>query len=148
MAKGRYVPISDNKLRHMRAVAETMRDTALANGMTDDEADGMYLLGLVHDIGYIHGAKGHSDTGADILENAGYPLAQAVRDHGSPREDPPRELVMLWHADMTCDSVGRRIPYDGRLADIVRRYGRDSSQAQNATLIVGFLRSQSDITLV
>lgn len=143
----RHASLSDNKLLHVRAVAEVMWQTAVANGATVAEADGMYLLGLVHDIGYLHGARGHSDAGGDILEASGYRFSEEVRRHGRMTDDPSRELVMLWHADMSCDHLGRRVTYEERLDSIVARYGDESSQARNARAIIGHLRGVTGILL-
>lgn len=137
--------MSDNKLRHIRAVAETMRDTALASGRTDEEARRMYLLGFVHDIGYLHGPSGHARRGAEMLASAGYEYAEEVRLHGRPVDDPSWELLVLWHADMSCDWQGRRVSYAERLDGIIERYGEGSEQARNAKAIIGRLEATDDI---
>lgn len=145
MGKGRNAEhsLSDDKLRHIRAVAEVMRDTALANGLGDEEADRMYLLGLVHDVGYLHGARGHAGRGADLLASAGYELAEEVRLHGRLVDDPSDALLMLWHADLSCDWRGRRVGYDERLAGVIERYGEGSEQARNVRAIVGRLQAET-----
>lgn len=140
--------ISNDKLRHIRLVAEVMRACAVANGMDDEAADAMFLLGFVHDIGYMRGPNDHAAAGADILAASGYAHSEAVRHHGRAIENPPTELVMLWHADMTCDHCGRRVSYAQRLAGIIERYGKDSSQARHARRIVERLEGQTEVVLV
>lgn len=139
--------LSDNKLLHVRAVAETMRETALANGMGEDDADRMYLLGFVHDIGYIRGVTGHAKAGARVLALSGYAHSEEVRLHGRPVDNPSRELLMLWHADMSCDWKGRRVSYEERLSGIEERYGTDSEQARNARGIIRMLQAQDGLRL-
>ena len=139
--------LSDNKLRHVRAVAETMRETALANGMDADDADQMYLLELVHDVGYVCGATGHAQAGARMLALSGYAYSEEVRLHGRPVEHPSQALLMLWHADMSCDWQGRRVSYEERLKGVMERYGADSEQVRNAKGIIKMLEEMRELRL-
>lgn len=56
------------------------------------------MLGLLHDIGYIHGAKNHSKYGAELLKSIGLSqkMANAVMLHGSSvekiRETYPQKI--------------------------------------------------------
>lgn len=86
---------------HQRRVAELAFAIARELGMSDECANGVYLAGIVHDIGKIHipaeilskpakltppeyeMVKTHSQTGYDILKGIEFPwpIAQAVLQH-------------------------------------------------------------------
>mgnify|MGYP000442905199 FL=1 len=56
------------KMAHNIGVAEYMRENAEKYGLPADE---MYVMGLLHDIGYIKQHKGHEEYGAELLETMG-----------------------------------------------------------------------------
>lgn len=138
--------LRENKGRHCLGVAGFMHDHAPALGLDPYE---MYLLGLVHDIGYIYGAKGHSAAGGKLLHEQGYKLAKCVSWHGeTPKNymninlvnEPPIELILLWMADCSINTEGEYVGYDERLADILKRYGELSINYINSVDIITYLK--------
>ena len=47
-----YNMITDYRKKHIWAVADLMKKFALENGKIEQEANELYTLGLLHDIGY------------------------------------------------------------------------------------------------
>lgn len=126
--------ISNNKIAHMHGVAEYMYKHAEEFGC--ENKDEMYLLGLVHDIGYLYGAKNHEQNGANLLGVDTY-YGKFIFAHGlTPQEymqqnscfptEIPNELILLWTADMTVDFNGNEVGFIERLNDIGKRHGIDS----------------------
>ena len=130
-------PISHDRTAHMIGVAEYMYYNASRYNLDPDK---MYLIGLLHDIGYISGEKeGHEQYGANLIMDAfstnfGMPyIGDIIAHHADlPTEyilnygDPPNELVLLWEADMSVDLTGECVGFEKRLADIKERHGVDS----------------------
>ena len=57
--------ISQERIAHMHGVAEWMYTHAEEYGC--ENKDEMYLLGLIHDIGYLYGSKeDHEQKGAEL----------------------------------------------------------------------------------
>lgn len=131
--------IRDGKLAHIRAVAEMMRERALAMGWGEERAEDMFLLGFVHDIGYARQPVGHAEAGAEILGRSSYAHAEEVRLHGTYVEDPSPELELLWLCDLSVDSRGTRCDVAGRLSHVEKRFGRDSEQFRNVCRIAEHL---------
>ena len=115
----------------MYGVAEWMYEHAEEYGCSNKEE--MYLLGLVHDIGYVYGKSDHEQKGAELLGLDSY-YGKFVQAHGmTPQEyknrydsDIPKEMILLWTADMTVDLSGNPVGFKARLDDIGRRHGIDS----------------------
>ncbi len=127
--------ITNERIAHMHGVAEWMYEHAEEYGC--ENKDEMYLLGLVHDIGYLYGNKEeHEQKGAELLGLDTY-YGRFVRNHGlTPQEyierygcfnsEIPNEMILLWTADMMVDSKGNTVGFKARLDDIANRYGADS----------------------
>lgn len=123
-------PIRDNKIRHMTAVANYMYEHAKDYGLNPEQ---MYTLGLLHDIGYLHGSVGHSSYGADMLSRMHLDdrFTYAIANHGEDLSlmfvvSP--ELKLLVEADLQIDSDGNFIGFEERLNQIRERYGDTSTQ--------------------
>ena len=143
--------ISKNRILHMHGVAEYMHEHAPEYGLDPEQ---MYLLGLVHDIGYIHSKYDHEKNGANILKRAGFVNADLVENHGnnpqnyvndyiSSARKIPKELVLLWEADMLIDSKdcpGEVITFEERLASVARKCGVYSEQYRNKKAKMDWLR--------
>lgn len=129
---GKFKP---HKMNHIRGVAQLMYE--LADGDECYKQD-MFLLGLVHDLGYITGkAKNHRCSGGEMLKRNGYKYWQEVYYHGEC--DAPyssKELDLLNSADLQINSLGERVGYQARLEDIRSRYGNESIQYHNALNLV------------
>lgn len=127
--------ITNERIAHMHGVAEWMYKHAEEYGC--ENKDEMYLLGLIHDIGYIYGNKEeHEQKGAELLGLNTY-YGKFVQAHGlTPQEymdcngcfnsEIPNEMILLWTADMMVDSKGNIVGFKARLDDIEKRYGIDS----------------------
>lgn len=117
--------INKYKMAHSIGVAEYMRENAWRYNLDGEE---MYVLGLLHDIGYIYGREGHEKSGFKLLMNMGLkaPYLTAINLHGrnpyeiekevgfSLREECPA-LVLLYEADMSVNAQGFKVGFDGRI---------------------------------
>lgn len=137
--------ITDRKLLHMSGVAKYMSEHAEDY---DLEPDKMYALGLLHDIGYIYGGDEHAVNGARLLESVGFKYSSEVSYHGTAPMDylrltdasePPKELVLLWEADLSIGPDGKEIGFRRRLEDIALRYGTESVSYRIAKETVDWL---------
>ena len=147
------------KMAHNIGVAEYMRENAEKYGLPADE---MYVMGLLHDIGYIKQHKGHEEYGAELLETMGLKprYVYAIKYHGLnpdfiktlPYKDfdfdtaykTYPELVLLYEADMSINARGYRVGFDDRLRDIGNRYGFDSTAYHNAAATVQYVKNQEN----
>ena len=115
--------INRNKKMHMFGVAEFMYNEALKYGLKPDE---MYVLGLLHDVGYIYdGWKDHEKNGQKLMERLGFKDAEAIGLHGVDiTEDTvlSKEAMLLIAADSCVDYEGNIGSYVSRRADIEARY--------------------------
>lgn len=131
--------LSNNKLIHSKAVAEKMRSKALELGWDITRAEDMYLLGLLHDVGYIVSKNHHANAGALLLARNNYRYSFEVQHHGRPVDNPSDELLLLWWADLTTLYNGWEATLKHRLKDVEIRYGVDSYQYQNVLEIMKIL---------
>ena len=137
--------ISEDRIKHMHSVAELMKSAASDFDCSLGNSE-IYILGLLHDIGYLGGKEDHERYGSSILskflqggsENV---IAQCICWHGITPLDYmkmcqcdidgiPNELILLWWADMMVESsgneAGKVVGFTRRLNSIERRYGKDS----------------------
>lgn len=138
--------INKYKMAHCIGVAEFMRENAEKYGIEPDVA---YTVGLLHDIGYLEGRRGHEATGADIIaatfgENADKSVINAIAYHGTNpyklrQEDITPLHVLLIDADMSVNARGFRVGHDGRLQDVARRYGTDGIEYETASATVRYV---------
>lgn len=136
------------KMAHMIGVAEYMRERANDYGL-DPEV--MYTVGLLHDIGYLGGRVGHERYGAAILSalNVDDDIRLAIAHHGDNlykfQEEYGKDavtpaFVLLLEADMSVDARGYRVGFDGRIADISERYGKDHIAYKTAQDNIRFIK--------
>lgn len=156
-----YIPpkpnarISDEQIRHMHSVAELMyryKDAFHVSAAKEE----CYLLGLLHDIGYINGKENHESHGYSILENAFGPnvLSECICWHGSTPdeykrtyncsdEEIPNMLILLWWADLSVESNGEHageiVGFAKRLDSIKDRLGENSDAYRNSKETVDWL---------
>lgn len=127
--------ISEDRIKHMHGVAEYMYRNANKYGLNPEE---MYILGLLHDIGYLRGKPDHEVNGAKVLMKSDYKYSSLISWHGTAPldymrlkdctvEDIPKELILLWKADASIDNKGNLVGFDGRLSDVGSRHGYDSA---------------------
>ena len=146
--------ITNERIAHMHGVAEWMYEHAEEYGC--ENKDEMYLLGLIHDIGYIYGNKEeHEQKGAELLGLNTY-YGKFVQAHGlTPQEymdcngcfdsEIPNEMILLWTADMMVDSKGNVVGFKARLDDIEQRYGIDSESYRICKEIMLWLENRKAI---
>lgn len=140
--------INRNKMAHMIGVAEYMRERASDYGLNPDV---MYAVGFLHDIGYIKGRADHEKHGAEILGAIGVDedILFTIAHHGENpyevqkeygKEVITPEFVLVLEADMSIDAKGYRVGFDGRLADIERRYGKDHIAVATVKNNIAFIK--------
>lgn len=146
--------ITNERIAHMHGVAEWMYEHAEEYGC--ENKDEMYLLGLIHDIGYIYGNKEeHEQKGAELLGLNTY-YGKFVQAHGlTPQEymdcngcfdsEIPNEMILLWTADMMVDSKGNVVGFKARLDDIEKRYGINSESYSICKEIMLWLENRKAI---
>ena len=130
--------IDDNRYKHIRGVAELM-----AKISPKGKEKEMFLLGLLHDIGYLEQPKEHNFFGGNLLKEQGYKYWQEVYWHGVPDAGYSSEaLDLLNAADMQVNAYGEQVSYAARLEDIGARYGTDSPQYTLAEKMVRYLEAK------
>lgn len=138
--------LSENRLAHVNSVAKYMYDKAVGDECYKSD---MFTLGLLHDIGYISGeSKNHSKYGGLLLKRNGYRYWKEVYYHGQVEAINnyiSDELDLLNSADLQINSKGELVGVELRLLDIKTRYGENSSQYQNALLILKDLKSRNKL---
>lgn len=144
--------INQYKMAHMIGVAEYMRYHAdTFNPMLDkgdqkqitEFRDKMYLIGLVHDIGYLKGRVGHEEYGAELIKSTfGDDMgiaSQIIAEHGKDmfRVNPSLlkapAFALLVSADYHIGISGHRISPDDRIAEIINRFPNDAAVKESVT---------------
>ena len=144
--------IKNNKIAHMHGVAEFMYRNA---SLFDLDKEQMYVIGLLHDIGCVNGKDRHEDYGFNLLKGLDLPenKVRCISWHGNTPEtyknmfdcsgdEIPKDLVLLWMADMSVDSEGNEVGFEKRLEDVERRYGSASQAFVTCNSVVCWLRKQ------
>ena len=130
--------IDDNRYKHIRGVAELMSEIA-----PQGKEKEMFLLGMLHDIGYLYQPKDHNFLGGNLLKEQGYQYWPEVYWHGVPdAKYTSAALDLLNSADMQVNGKGERVSYAERLEDIGTRYGKDSPQYILAAKMVRYLEAK------
>ena len=122
-------PLTPSRLAHMNATANRAYEIAKTIfGKTEDRARELYVLGLLHDVGYAFDPDDHAHAGGSVLIGLGV-AADAVYAHGDPTVGYMNdELLIVNAADMTTSPTGAPMRMEDRLRDIGERYGADSPQ--------------------
>lgn len=127
--------ITQDRLKHCIGVARKLYEMSLERGWNIDKAKEMFVLGLVHDIGYEFSTtqSAHADVGAGILEQCGFRYTNEVMHHGKVQmEYDSEELRMLNIADFLVGPDGNLVSAEERLMGISQRYGEKSFQYSEA----------------
>lgn len=130
---------SSDRANHSLTVAKQMYEKAMEKTGDEFYAKKMFHLGLVHDIGYQFSGNiiKHPLVGGEFLKFEGYEYWKEVCEHGNPSViNPSNELILLNWADMHTDGKGNRVSFGQRLKDIGERYGVESSEYQNAKVVI------------
>lgn len=117
--------------RRARVLAEKMRP------QNDDFAQDMFLLGVMHDLGYEFSEEPaeHPRVGADILKRQGYRYWREVENHGNVNvKEVSDELFILSCADMTTGPGGESFTMQERIDNMALRYGRESRAHKKAMI--------------
>ena len=91
----------------------------------------MYVLGLLHDIGYQFAVcnRDHARLDGEVLKEQGYKLWREVYWHGrGQREYDSPELRLLNYCDMIVGPDGEAMSMRQRIDDLTRRYGSGSQE--------------------
>lgn len=138
--------------RHTIGVARRAEELAVTLDRTsgDDDSEALIASAWLHDIGYAEAVRGtgfHPLDGARHLDRLGWPrrVGALVAHHSDARSVAaarglaehlahyPREesavADALTYADQTVGPGGRRMDFEERLADMLRRHGPDSPNA-------------------
>lgn len=128
--------VTVNRLKHSYAVACCMRD--IVQRHPEDYAcspEDMYILGMLHDIGYafVEHQPDHAHAGGLALKRQGYRYWREVYYHSIPQEEyDSAELRLLNYADITTGPDGNPMAMQERIDNIILRYGKGSIQEQKA----------------
>ncbi len=137
--------IDTSRSNHILGVARKAKALALKLKPNDEKyAEDMFLLGILHDIGYEFTKNNaiHSHVGGEILKRANYNYWREVSLHGDESiENMSDELFLLNYADMTTGPNGEDFSFEERLADIVNRYGKESTAYKKCIIVVEKLKS-------
>lgn len=130
------------KMQHLLGVADYMRDRAKDWGMDPDEC---YVIGFLHDIGYLRGKENHEKVGADIARKLGLNnrIVFAIENHSETLRNfynVTPLLAFIAEADMSVDSRGNIVGFEGRLKDIEINYGKDSEDYKNSVDNIAFIK--------
>lgn len=151
--------IEKNRMLHSIGVVQYMYDNAETYGLNPDY---MFLLGLLHDIGYIRGCKeGHELYGSILFDNFVHTyskenliefktqISDFIKEHATLPSDYletnkniPRELFLLWKADMSVDGEGNLVSFDERLQKLAIKYGKDSSAYRKCEELIEWLKKE------
>lgn len=141
--------INKYKMAHMIGVAEYMYDNALRYNLDSDQ---MYVIGLLHDIGYLNGRVGHEQYGANILNKMKLDddMLFIIKHHGEKLTDIEseytpagitKEFILLMEADASVDKAGYRVGFDKRLQDIGEFYGLDSPAYETVKSNIEYIKN-------
>lgn len=135
------------RTNHIMGLARLMYDIALEK-RGHEYAHDMYLLGLVHDMGYVHtdSMLEHPVVGGNILKEKGYRYWEEVYNHGRADVDyESEELDLLNFADLRVGKSGDIISFEERLRDIGVRYGIYSPQYIEAGMLIEKVKDKFSI---
>ena len=124
-----------DRLMHSYNVGLKMIEIGKEYNLSDSDLDSLFVLGLVHDIGYQFSkdTSKHGEVGANILKEQNYKYYKEVYYHGIIEEEySSLFLDILNMADMQIDKYGNDVGYEKRLEDIKNRYGENSITYINA----------------
>lgn len=127
-----------DRLNHSYAVANKMVELGIKHGLKETELHDLFILGMVHDIGYRFGDNiSHNEIGSEMLKKDGYKYWQEVKYHGVPNCEYKSEyLEILNWADLSIDKYGNDVGFSARIEDIKSRYGDKSIQYINCAKLV------------
>lgn len=136
--------ISEDRTKHILQVARLMKQLAIKHNLPEDRVQEIFVLGLLHDIGYeFVDTPDHNKVGGNLLKTQGYKFWQEVYYHGNPNSPYQSiELDLLNWADMHTDGKGNLCTSDERLAEIAARRGMKSDAYLQSRKMIQSLKSK------
>ena len=135
-----------DRLMHSYNVGLKMIEIGKEYNLSDSDLDSLFVLGLVHDIGYQFSkdTSKHGEVGANILKEQNYKYYKEVYYHGIIEEEySSLFLDILNMADMQIDKYGNDVGYDKRLEDIKSRYTEESDVYKTCLKLVESLKEKN-----
>ena len=139
--------MDNDRILHSLGVANKMVEIGTKKGLSSEDLEDLFTLGINHDIGYKFGdGSKHQIEGGLILKRNGYKYWQEVYYHGLiQNEYSSLFLDILNQADMQIDKIGKDVGYEGRLADIKSRYGEGSNVYASCVNLVNFIKKNETL---
>lgn len=135
--------LPEYRIEHSKGVANFLYSFARVNYFDNFRSQSLYLVGLLHDIGYYENPTGedHGRKGAELLEVAGISkdFCDLIRYHGKYIKNPSRDQELMWLADLCINGKGEYIGYMKRFQSICERYENDLDRLMNVQKIVNHL---------
>ena len=136
--------ITSSRWQHILGVARKCKEFAVKLKPNNNKsAEDMFLLGMLHDIGYefTENNASHAYVGGEILKRSGYKYWQVVANHGNETvKDMPDELFIVNCADMSTGPNGENFTFDDRLDEIASRFGKDTNAYKKCVIETDNLR--------
>ncbi len=137
--------LTAERLQHCLTVGRKMQIIAKCLPNCPYSPEDMFYLGVLHDIAYefVDTQMKHELVGGEILKCNNYKYWKEIYFHGMP--DPEYDslaLDILNYADLTTDYQGKDVTIANRLIDIATRYGENSIQYKNATILSEKLKNK------
>ena len=124
--------MDENRSLHSLGVAKKMVEIGKNKGLSTEELNDLFTLGIVHDVGYQFGTSAmHQKNGGLVLKKNGYRYWQEVCYHG---------IIQNEYTSLYLDKMGRDVGYTGRLEDIKSRYGETSKVYLSCVNLVNFIK--------
>lgn len=136
--------ITEDRIKHSLGVARTCREIARQKGMTEKQSDAMFIMGLLHDIGYEdepNSSHGHKSSEM-IMSFKEYidECCGAIACHGLAFDNWTVYDEVLNLADITTSHTGEKTICKDRLDNIADRYGNQSAHYKHAMEVVSKLK--------
>ena len=136
MENNKFIGISENRAKHMLAVARKAYEIAKAERYDEKFCRKMFLIGYIHDIGYEFSTKqeDHPFISMEMImslsENRSIDdvVYYAIAKHGCYTDKKTDEWKILNIADMLIDENGNETSVTKRLDGIKEKYGENSNQ--------------------
>ena len=111
-------------------------------GWPSDKCQDMYVLGMMHDLGYELDADAfrHDEAMAKALNRMGYKYSNEIYYHSRMQQkyDSP-EMRLLYFGDMAVDGKGNWVTFNERLDDLKKRHGENSEVYKESAEIAAAL---------
>lgn len=132
--------VSDDRKKHVFAVANFLKQYAEQQNMSKQEIEDLFVLGLLHDVGYAfaqpNNTHNHHKIGGEILKKQNYKYWQEVFYHGEPNSPyQSKFLDLLNWADLHIDAKGEYVEFDQRLQDISTRHNKPIEQLPSTAVV-------------